>query len=78
MAVKKTVKSRKTRKKVRFKTITLKLTAKQKHSLVNYCKMHRTTPNKLIKKGLRPYLDKYADYTPEVRKKELINQLQLF
>lgn len=78
MAGKKTTKSKKARKKVRFKTITLKLTAKQKRSLVNYCAMHRTTPNKLIKKGIRPYLEKYADYKPEARQRELINQLELF
>lgn len=78
MAVKKNIKSGKSRKKVRFSTITLKLTAKQKRSLVNYCKIHRTTPNKLIKKNIRPYLEKYADFNPEVRRKELINQLELF
>ena len=37
---------RKTRKVLRFKTVKLKLTVRQKKSLENYCKSHRTTPLK--------------------------------
>jgi hypothetical protein len=76
MAKKKKV--RKARKPVKFKTITLKITAHQKKSLINYCKSRNTTPNKIIKKCIRPFLDKYADLHVEARKKEIVTQLELF
>ncbi len=71
-------KTKKARKPVKFKTITLKVTARQKKSLINYCKSRRTTPNKIIKKSIQPFLDKYADFHVEARKKEVANQLELF
>jgi len=70
-------KRKKKRKPTRFKTISLKLTAKQKKSLVNYCKARKTTPTKLIKKMIRPYISYYDVAVP----KEYFvteNQLNLF
>jgi hypothetical protein len=65
------------RKKVRYKTIKLKLSPLQKKSLDNYCKARKTTPNKLIKKMIRPFISQYSKEIPE----ELYlteNQLDLF
>jgi hypothetical protein len=72
------VAKKKPRKKVRFSTITLKVTARQKRSLLNFCKLRHTTPNKLIKKSIKPMLENYADLNVEVRKREVVNQLALF
>lgn len=68
---------KKRRKKVRYHTVKLKLTAAQKRSLMNYCHARKTTPTKLIKKMIRPFIQKYAQKVPE----ELYvteNQLELF
>lgn len=53
------------------------LTARQKKSLVNYCAARKTTPTKLIKKMIRPYIENFDSKVPE----ELYvteNQLDLF
>lgn len=71
-------KAKKARKVVKFKTITLKVTARQKKSLDNYCKSRRTTSNKLIKKCIRPFLEQYADMQVIPAKKEKVSQLELF
>jgi hypothetical protein len=55
---------RKKRKKVKFKTVTFKLSAGQKRSLINYCDARKTTPNKLIKKAIRRYIEFYASEVP--------------
>jgi hypothetical protein len=68
---------KKKRKPVRYKTITITVTAKQKKSLVNFCKMRRTTPAKVIKKAIRPLLSDYADLKVNLTN-EKVNQLQLF
>jgi hypothetical protein len=73
-----TGKRKKSRKKVRFSTITLKVTARQKRSLLNFCMARHTTPNKLIKRSLKPMLENYADQSVEPRKREVVNQLALF
>jgi hypothetical protein len=70
-------KAKKGRKPLKFKTITIKVTAKQKKSLVNFAKSRRTTPNKLIKKAIRPLLQNYAGL--EVNSTSVkVNQLALF
>ncbi|HAQ64294.1 MAG TPA: hypothetical protein DCR43_00315 [Bacteroidales bacterium] len=50
---------RKTRKKfkrrLKSKSITVKLTGQQMLSLNNYCKLHDTTPNKVIKARISPF-----------------------
>ncbi len=49
-------KRRKKRKPIRYKTITFKLTARQKKSLEANSKARKTTPIKLIKKSIGHYL----------------------
>ncbi len=71
-------KVKKSRKKVKYKTITIKVTARQKKSLMNYSKSRHTTPNKLIKKAIRPLLENYSDLVVTVNKHEKLNQLELF
>jgi len=68
---------KKKRKKVRYREIKLKLSKSQQQSLVNYCTARRTTPTKLIKKMIRPFLSNYSKQVPE----DLYvtaNQLDLF
>jgi hypothetical protein len=71
-------KGKKNRKPVKFKVITIKVTARQKKSLMNYSKSRHTTPVKLIKKAIRPLLENYSDLIVVANKKEKIKQLQLF
>jgi hypothetical protein len=71
-------KAKKKRKPVKFKTITIKVTARQKKSLMNYSKSRHTTPVKLIKKAIRPLLDNYSDMIVVVNKQEKLSQLELF
>jgi len=52
---------KKTRKPIRYKTITFKLTARQKKSLDLNSKARHTTPLKLIKKSIRHYLSLQSD-----------------
>jgi len=70
-------KIKKARKPLKFKTITIKVTARQKRSLVNFCKSRRSTPNKMIKKAIRPLLQNYhnLEFNPSSEK---VNQLELF
>ena len=53
------------RKKVRYTKITLKLTVRQKRSLLNYCEARQTTPNKLIKKSIRRFTNGFDRSVPE-------------
>jgi hypothetical protein len=71
------MKKKKTRKTLRFSTIKLKLTSRQKKSLENYCKTRGTTPLKVIKKSIRPLLENYTSATP-VQSNPKIKQLELF
>jgi hypothetical protein len=64
-------------KKIRYKKINFKLSEKQKAIIDRYCKVHKTTANKLFKKAIKEYLLRNANleedsyYISE-------NQLQLF
>lgn len=70
-------KTKKPRRKVKYRTITFKVTDRQKRSLLNFCKSRHTTPNKMIKKVLNPLLNNYASL--EVNTQQIsVNQLQLF
>jgi len=70
-------KSKKKRKPLRYKTITIKITSRQKKSLVNFSRSRRTTPNKIIKKAIRPFLQNYINL--EVNNNHgKVNQLELF
>ena len=68
---------KKKRKNVRFKTIKIKVSSRQKKSLENFCKARKTTPNKIIKKSIRPLLENYMDLIPS-NNTEKIRQLNLF
>lgn len=71
------VKKKRKRKKARYRTISFKLSDRQKRSLVNYCHARRTTPTKLIKKSIRKYIENFADNVPE-EYYVTENQLDLF
>ena len=71
-------KAKKARKPLKFKTLTLKITAGQKKSLMNYCRSRHTTPIKLIKKSIRPMLDNYAGMKIANLPAVVVNQLELF
>ncbi len=73
MAVKKK-KKQKTRK---FKTITIKLSVRQKKSLDNYSKVRNTTPLKLIKKAIETFISLAQDMPPPTNY-ATENQLDLF
>jgi hypothetical protein len=70
-------KRKKKRKKIRYSKLTIKLSSKQKKSLLNYCKARKTTPTKLIKKSIKRYIKGFDKNVPE----EYFvteNQLELF
>lgn len=56
---------KKKRKKIKYREVSFRLTARQKKSLQNYCSARKTTPTKLIKKMIRPYISQYADSVPD-------------
>ncbi|MBL7137527.1 MAG: hypothetical protein ISS17_01985 [Bacteroidales bacterium] len=64
-------------KSIRYKSLTIKLTTRQKRSLERFAKSRRTTTNKLIKKAIRPLFENYADLEVNMNN-EKVNQLQLF
>jgi hypothetical protein len=65
------------RKKIRYSTVSLKLTMRQKRSLLNYCRARQTTPNKLIKKSIRRYINGFDKNVPD-NYYVTENQLDLF
>ena len=69
--------NKKKRKPIRYKTVKLKLTKRQKRSLENFCKSRGTTPIKVIKKSIRPLLDNYAGAEP-IPQQVSVRQLDLF
>ncbi|MDT8392283.1 MAG: RepB family protein [Bacteroidales bacterium] len=60
-----TARKNKKRKKIRYSEIRIRLSSRQKKSLVNYCHARKTTPNKLIKKMIRPYISNYSIEVPD-------------
>jgi hypothetical protein len=58
----------------KFKTVSIKLSARQYRSLSNYSKARKTTPNKLIKKSIARYLE---GFDKEVPKKYHVSERQL-
>jgi hypothetical protein len=71
------LRKKKKRKKVRYAQVTFRLSARQKRSLLNYCRARKTTPTRLIKKMIRPYISNYAEDVPE-EYYITANQLDLF
>ncbi|MBU2649317.1 MAG: hypothetical protein KKA81_00150 [Bacteroidetes bacterium] len=70
-------KRKKKRRKIRYKKVEIKLSSRQVRSLENYCKARKITPNKLIRKVLKPYLHAYVQGIPEGNY-ATPNQLNLF
>lgn len=69
-------KTNRKRKTTRFKTISFKITARQRRSLENYCRIYDTTPIKIIKQRLDPFLTKFAEMNKQMP--VVVNQLDLF
>jgi hypothetical protein len=59
------IKRTKHRKKVRYSRMTIKLSSRQKKSLVNYCAARKTTPTKLIKKVIHRYINGFDKHVPD-------------
>jgi len=53
------------RKKTRYSKLIIKLSLKQKRSLLNYCTARQTTPNKLIKKSIKRYINGFDKNVPD-------------
>lgn len=68
---------KKLRKPIKYKSITFKVTSRQKKSIENFCRSRRTTPIKVIKKSIQPLLDNYAHSVP-LNNFVTVNQLELF
>ncbi len=68
---------KKPRKRTKYSKVTFKLTARQKKSLMNYCKARKTTPNKLIKKSIRRFITGFDQHVP-IEYFTTENQLDLF
>lgn len=58
-------KRKKAKRKIKYKKITFKLSARQKKSLENYCEARQTTPNKLIKKAIKRFINGFDTSVPE-------------
>lgn len=67
------LKKKKKRKKP-SKPLTIRISSAQNSSLLNYCKIHHTTPNKLIKSKIKSFL---TDYTDEKIGKTKVDKRQL-
>ncbi|MEI7491688.1 MAG: hypothetical protein WCK92_09840 [Bacteroidota bacterium] len=68
---------KKKKKAVKYKQVTITISARQKKSLMNFCKSRKSTPNKIIKKAIRPLLENYENLeVNHVSSK--VSQLQLF
>jgi len=68
---------KKKKKAVKFKKVTITISSRQKKSLMNFCKSRKSTPNKIIKKAIRPLLENYSEL--EIHHSTVKHsQLQLF
>lgn len=70
-------KSKKKPKKRKFKTVTFKLTERQKKSLDKYSRARNTTPLKLIKRSIETFTS-LPDDVPPPQAPTSKNQLDLF
>ena len=68
---------KKKKKTVKYKAVTITISARQKKSLMNFCKSRKSTPNKIIKNAIRPLLENYHDLEVNYASAKA-NQLQLF
>lgn len=69
-------KSKLKRKKIKYFSFEIKLSKPEKEKIDFFCKVRKTTANKLIKSALREYMIKYKDLKiPEPVSK---NQMNIF
>ena len=64
------------KKKVKFKKYVFKLSYKQKELIDKFCKIHKTTPNKMIRKALKEFLMRNVTVNNDYCISE--NQLSIF
>jgi hypothetical protein len=73
----KAMSKKKKKKTVKYKQVSITISARQKKSLMNFCKSRKSTPSKIIKKAIRPLLENYHDLEVN-RTSGKVNQLELF
>ncbi len=64
------------KKKIRFKKYVFKLSFKQKELIDKFCEIHKTTPNKLIRKSVKEFLLRNVSASDDNYISE--NQLSIF
>ena len=64
------------KKKVRYKKYVFKLSFKQKELIDKFCNIHKTTPNKLIRRSVKEFLARNVSPADEYFVSE--NQLTIF
>lgn len=64
------------KRKVRYKKYVFKLSFKQKELIDKFCQIHKTTPNKLIRRSVKEFLAR--NVTPEDEYYISENQLSIF
>lgn len=72
------VKRTKRRKKVKFRKITFKVSGNQYSALHHYCVKHNLTPNKVIRKALKVYLERFGSVIEKHPVKISEKQLTIF
>lgn len=70
-------KKKKAKRRLKSKAVTIILSGQQMLSLKNYCKLHKTTPNKVIKARISPFVSAKFRQIAEERFTPP-NQLDLF
>jgi hypothetical protein len=71
-----TKKKKSKRKKIKYFKYELKLSKQEKEKMDLYCKIKKTTPNKLMKNALRDYLKRFGDF--KVAEPVGKNQMNIF
>lgn len=66
----------KKKKKVRYKKYIFKLSFKQKELIDKFCRINKTTPNKLIRKAIKEFLSRNVSINDDYYISE--NQLSIF
>jgi hypothetical protein len=70
-------KKKKKVRKVKYRKVSFKLSEKQKLLIDRYCKVHKTSDNKMIKKAIKEFLARHVS-EPENEYYISENQLRLF
>lgn len=66
------------RRKVKFRKINLKISGNLHSNLDRYCKLYRLTPNKVIKKAIKTYLERFGPKLDQIPERISEKQLKLF